>query len=76
MFHAETGVFKTSYAADAALFPLPIARKAMIAIAVLFVIVVPFGLDEYYLSILNLRTIARVLRVSLPELFAENPRPS
>ena len=27
MFHREAGVFKTTYVADMALFPLPIARK-------------------------------------------------
>ena len=26
MFHREAGVFKTSYAADMALYPLPIAQ--------------------------------------------------
>ena len=26
MFHRESGVFKTSYAADMALYPLPIAK--------------------------------------------------
>ncbi|HXT82410.1 MAG TPA: branched-chain amino acid ABC transporter permease [Acetobacteraceae bacterium] len=65
MFHAETGVFKTSYAADAALFRLPIARRTMIALAVLFVVVVPLGLDEYYLSILNLILVAVVGAVGL-----------
>ena len=33
MFHRESGVFKTSYAADMALFPLPIARWAVAAFA-------------------------------------------
>ena len=32
MFHREAGVFKTSYAADMALFPLPIARWAVAAL--------------------------------------------
>jgi hypothetical protein len=31
MFHRESGVFKTSYAADMALYPLPIARWAVAA---------------------------------------------
>ena len=31
MFHRETGVFKTSYASDMALYPLPIARGTVIA---------------------------------------------
>ena len=39
MFHREAGVFKTTYAADMALYPLPIARWAVAAIAVLFAVV-------------------------------------
>ena len=35
MFHRESGVFKTSYAADMAVYPLPIARWTTLAIAVL-----------------------------------------
>ena len=38
MFHRESGVFKTSYAADMALYPLPIARWTVAALAVLFVV--------------------------------------
>ena len=44
MFHREAGVFKTSYAADMALYPLPIARWAVAALAVLFIVVVPLTL--------------------------------
>ncbi len=39
MFYREAGVFKTSYAADMALYPLPIARWALAASAVLFIVV-------------------------------------
>jgi branched-chain amino acid transport system permease protein len=60
MFHREAGVFKTTYAADMALFPLPVARWTVAALAVLFVAVVPLALGEYYLSILNLIFIAVV----------------
>jgi len=60
MFHRESGVFKTSYAADMALFPLPIARWAVAVIAVLFVVVAPLLLHDYYLSIINLVLIASV----------------
>ena len=60
MLHRESGVFKTTYAADMALYPLPIARWAVGAIAVLFVAVVPLILHEYYLSIFNLVFIAIV----------------
>ena len=39
MLHRESGVFKTSYAADMALYPLPIARWTVAAIIVLFAVV-------------------------------------
>jgi branched-chain amino acid transport system permease protein len=60
MFHREAGVFKTTYATDMALFPLPIAKWTVTALFVLFVAIVPFTFQEYYLSILNLIFIAVV----------------
>src|ERR1700683_2445503 len=60
MFHREAGVFKTSYAADMALYPLPIARWTVAAIAALFVVVVPLCCGDYPISILNLILIAIV----------------
>src|SRR5437868_8878678 len=60
MLHRESGVFKTSYAADMALYPLPIARWAVAAIILLFAVVLPLSLHEYYLSIINLSLIAIV----------------
>ena len=60
MFHREAGVFKTSYAADMALYPLPIAKKAVAAFAGLFIVIAPLILGEYYISILNLILIACV----------------
>jgi branched-chain amino acid transport system permease protein len=60
MFHRESGVFKTSYAADMALYPLPIAKWAVAVFAGLFIVVAPLALGEYYLSILNLILIACV----------------
>ncbi len=60
MFHREAGVFKTSYAADMALYPLPIAKWAVAAFAGLFIVIAPLALGEYYLSILNLVLIAVV----------------
>ena len=47
MLHRESGVFKTSYAADMALYPLPIARWTVATIALLFAAVVPFSLHDY-----------------------------
>jgi len=60
MLHRESGVFKTSYAADMALYPLPIARWAVAAVILLFAVVLPLTLHEYYLSIINLSLIAVV----------------
>lgn len=60
MFYREAGIFKTSYAADMALFPLPQTRWAVAAIAALFIIVAPLSFGPYYLSILNLVLVAIV----------------
>jgi branched-chain amino acid transport system permease protein len=65
MFHRESGVFKTSYVADMAVFPLPIAKWTVAALTVLFAIVVPLAFSEYQLSILNLILIAVVGAVGL-----------
>jgi branched-chain amino acid transport system permease protein len=54
----ECGVLKTSYEADMALYPLPIARWTVAALAVIFFVVLPLTLHEYYLSIGNLVWIA------------------
>jgi branched-chain amino acid transport system permease protein len=60
MFHREAGVFKTSYAADMALYPLPIARWTVAAIALFFIVVVPLTWTDYPISIMNLILIAIV----------------
>src|SRR6478672_2188128 len=60
MLHRESGVFKTSYAADMALYPLPIARWTVAFILLLFAVIVPLSLHDYYLSSINLVLIAVV----------------
>src|ERR1700738_1753683 len=60
MFHRESGVFKTSYAADMALYPLPIAKWAVAAFARLFIVIVPLTLREYYVSLLYVIPIVAV----------------
>jgi len=60
MFHRESGAFKTSYVADMAAFPLPIARWAIGTIVALFAVVLPLALGEYHLSVVNLILIAVV----------------
>ena len=54
MIHRECGVLKTTYEADMALYPLPIARWTVAALAVLFFLAIPLTLHEYYLSVANL----------------------
>jgi branched-chain amino acid transport system permease protein len=65
MIHRECGILKTSYEADMALYPLPIARWTVAAVAVLMFAVVPFAVHEYYLSIVNLVSIAVVGAIGL-----------
>jgi branched-chain amino acid transport system permease protein len=59
MFHRESGYYKTTYAADMALYPLPVARWTVAAIA-LAMCIAPFVLHEYYVSIINLILVATV----------------
>ena len=65
MFHRQSGVFMTSYRADMALYPLPVARHAMIGVAAALLLIAPLALDEYYISILNLILIAVVGAIGL-----------
>src|SRR5262249_53738068 len=58
MIHRECGVLKTTYEADMALYRLPIARWTVAALGVLFFLVIPFTLHEYFLSVANLVWIA------------------
>ncbi len=60
MFYREAGAFKTNYAADMALYPLPITRWAVVATAVLFIVIAPMFFGEYVVSLLNLILIAVV----------------
>jgi branched-chain amino acid transport system permease protein len=53
-------VLKTSYEADMALYPLPIARWTVAVLAVIFFLLIPLTLHEYYLSVANLVWIAIV----------------
>ncbi len=60
MIHRECGVLKTTYEADMAFYPLPIAKWTVAVLAVLFFLVIPLTLHEYYLSVANLVWIAVV----------------
>jgi branched-chain amino acid transport system permease protein len=65
MFHSETGVFKTSYAADMALYPLPVARWTVAALAIIFLLVVPLVFSPYLITLMNLVLIAVVGAIGL-----------
>ena len=65
MIHRECGVLKTTYEADMALYPLPIAKWAVIALLIFFFLVLPLSVDDYYLSIVNLVSIAVVGAIGL-----------
>ena len=60
MFHRESGYFKTSYQADMVLFPLPIGKVAVVGLGLLFFVVFPIVMDDYYLTLVNLASIAVV----------------
>ena len=60
MIHRESGILKTTYEADMALYPLPIARWTVAAIAAFMFLVLPLSVDEYWLSIVNIVSIATV----------------
>ncbi|MBI3328509.1 MAG: branched-chain amino acid ABC transporter permease [Nitrospinae bacterium] len=50
MFYRESGVFRETYAADMALFPIPVERGGVIAILVFAVLGVPFLASHYWLG--------------------------
>src|SRR5262249_48809869 len=58
MIHRECGVLKTTYEADMALYPLPIAKWTVAALGVVFFLVIPLTLHEYFLSVANLVWVA------------------
>src|SRR5262245_18475833 len=58
MIHRECGVLKTTYEADMGLYPLPIAKWTVAAVGVLFFLIIPLTLHEYFLSVANLVWIA------------------
>ena len=65
MISRECGVFKTTYEADMALYPLPIARWTVAVIVVVMFGVLPLSVHEYYLSVVNLASIAVVGAIGL-----------
>ncbi|MDP6566325.1 MAG: branched-chain amino acid ABC transporter permease [Alphaproteobacteria bacterium] len=51
MFYREAGLLKTSYAAEMALFPIPLDRYGVLAILVLAFVVIPFAASEYFVGV-------------------------
>ena len=50
MFYREAGLFKTNYAADQAIFPIPQDLWFVVAVVIAAYVVVPFVADEYWLQ--------------------------
>lgn len=65
MFYREAGIFKTSYPADMALYPLPISRWAVGCGLAVLVLVVPLVASPYVLTVLNLILVAVVGAIGL-----------
>ena len=65
MFYRETGVFKSTYAADMALYPLPIAQWAVAGFAFVFIFILPFVFSDYMVAITNLILVAVVGAIGL-----------
>lgn len=65
MFFREAGTFKTSYAADMALYPLPISRWSIAGIAALLVLGLPAIASPYMLTVCDLMLVAVVGAIGL-----------
>ncbi|MSO90952.1 MAG: branched-chain amino acid ABC transporter permease [Acetobacteraceae bacterium] len=65
MFYRESGVFKTTYAADMAMLPLPNTRIGLALVGVLALAIFPFFAGEYAISVTNLILVAIVGAVGL-----------
>jgi branched-chain amino acid transport system permease protein len=65
MLARECGVFRTTYAADMAVYQLPLARFGLAGLLVVVFGVVPALASEYTLSVLNLVGIASIGAIGL-----------
>ena len=54
MIYRETGQFKASYAADQALFPIAQDRIAIVGILIVFFVVIPLIINQYWLNAIML----------------------
>src|SRR5262245_17603826 len=64
MINRECGVYQTTYEGDMALYPAPLARIAVVAVLVLLV-VVPLGLDNHSMALMNLMALASIGAIGL-----------
>lgn len=61
MFYRESGLFKTNYAADQAIFPIPQDRWFIVAVLMVAYIAVPMVLDDYWANAIFLPFLAYAL---------------
>jgi branched-chain amino acid transport system permease protein len=61
----ESGVFRTTYAGDMAVYQLPLSRVGLVALLVVMFGVVPAVAGDYALSVLNLVGIASIGAIGL-----------
>ncbi len=64
MIGRESGVYKTSYEADMALYPLPIARYAALA-SLACLALLPLALDSHAMALVNLMALAAIGAIGL-----------
>lgn len=65
MLYREAGTLKTTYAADMALYPLPVSRWTIVGLIGVLIVVPPLFASGYVLAILNLILVAVVGAVGL-----------
>ena len=65
MIFRDAGTFKTSYAADMALYPLPVSRWTLASIGVILLMGVPFLASPYELTVCDLILVAVVGAIGL-----------
>jgi branched-chain amino acid transport system permease protein len=64
MINRECGVYKTTYEADMALYPVPLARNsALVALGLLLLL--PLALDSHSMAIVNLIALAAIGAIGL-----------
>lgn len=65
MINRECGNYKRTYRSDMALFPIPLQRYTIIAIALIFYIIFPLRANEYFLNLAGLIGISCISAIGL-----------